>query len=115
MMFLNNNKDRIKMLSQITFTSKASLKKQCLCIANYNIKEAKELYEFLMQDLAELPDTDPIPATWQDNTKNTVNGLLGWLRDNKDTLIQGYDFIRSMISRGPSGAVSDPLPPINDE
>lgn len=100
-------------------TSKSSLKLQCLFCAKGDLKEAKELYDFFAADMPNLPDYDPPVPTWMDNTKETVNGLMGWLKENQDTLAQGYDFIRGIIQK--RGAVTDvppadatPLPPIND-
>ena len=43
------------MIGQLTFTSKASLKQQCLYMAGGNIREAKELYDFLIDDMPTLP------------------------------------------------------------
>ena len=103
----------------IRATSKSSLKLQCLFCAKGDLKEAKELYDFFAADMPNLPDYDPPVPTWMDNTKETVNGLMGWLKENQDTLAQGYDFIRGIIQK--RGAVTDvppadttPLPPIND-
>lgn len=118
--FNNKKKRRLEMVQQgIRATSKSSLKLQCLFCAKGDLKEAKELYDFFAADMPNLPDYDPVPPTWVDNTKETVNGLMSWLRENQDTLAQGYDFIRSIIQR--RGALPDvnpvdatPLPPIND-
>jgi hypothetical protein len=103
----------------IRATSKSSLKLQCLFCAKGDLKEAKELYDFFAADMPNLPDYDPPVPTWMDNTKETVNGLMGWLKENQDTLAQGYDFIRGIIQK--RGAVTEmppvdatPLPPIND-
>lgn len=102
------------MMQQIIFSSKAALKQQALHIAGGNIKEAKELYDFLISDIPDLPDTDPSPVTWQDSTKDTVNGILNWLKENKDTLAQGYDFVRGVLRKSPANpAPAAPLPNIN--
>lgn len=110
----NSRKDKIKMLQQISFTSKAALKQQSLYYANGNTKEARELYAFLIEDLQNLPDTDPAPPSWKDNTMSTVNGVMSWIQENQNTLAQGLDFIRGLFSKGkvvpPAG---EPLPPIN--
>lgn len=101
-------------------TSKSSLKLQCLFCAKGDLKEAKELYEFFAADMPNLPDNDPVPPTWVDNTRDTVNGVMGWLKENQDTLMQGFEFVRDMIQkRGGVGAALpestvQSLPPIND-
>lgn len=100
------------MLQSVQVTSKASLKMQCLYIAKGNTREAQELYDFFSKDMPSLPDFDPVKPTFLDNTKDTVNGLLAWFRENQDTIAQGYDFIRGIIKKAPSVPV-EPLPPIN--
>lgn len=106
-------------------TSKSSLKLQCLFCAKGDLKEAKELYDFFAADMPDLPDQDPVPLTWQQNTAQTVNGIMAWVKDNQSTLAQAYDFIQGIIkNRGiasaspppsvPSGLpAGTPLPPIN--
>lgn len=112
---------RLEMLQAITPTSKTSLKRQCLYAAKGNLKEAKELYEFFVEDLKDLPDNDPVPKTWQENTSNTVNAIMGWLRENQSTLAQGYSFIQSIVAnRGALPALTvaeeteEALSPINE-
>lgn len=119
-MWFGNKKERLIMLRQLSFTSKASLKQQCLYFSGGSIKEAKELYDFLIADMPGLPDTDPVPPSWQENTKDTMNGIMTWIKKNKDTLAQGIDFVRSTFSKNPlfPAAAEEPspaLPPINDE
>ena len=93
-------------------TSKSSLKLQCLFAAKGDLKEAKELYDFFASDLTDLPDHDPVKPTWVDNTKEAVNGLVTWFKENQDTIAQGYDFIRVGKSEPTSPAE---VPPINTE
>ena len=117
MRWINGKKKRrMAMVQQgIRATSKNSLKLQCLFCAKGDLKEAKELYDFFAEDMQHLPDSDPIPPTWMDNTKDTVNGLLGWFRENQDTIAQGVDFIRGVIKkRGAIDAIeAQALPSIN--
>jgi hypothetical protein len=118
--FDKKNKRRLEMAKQgLQATSKTSLKLQCLFCAKGDLKEAKELYDFFAADMPNLPDQDPVPPTWMDNTKETVNGILGWVRENQDTLAQAYDFVRGIVQRKPMvppSGVEDAasLPPINE-
>lgn len=105
-----DRKKRLAMLDNVQPTSKSSLKFQCLQIANGNIREAKELYEYLTADI-DLPDFDPVKPTFLQSTKNAADGILGWIRDNKDALAEGYEFIRGFIPNKSSSGT--PLPPIN--
>ena len=109
-------KRRMQMVQQgIRATSKSSLKLQCLVFAKYDLKEAKELYDFFAGDMPDLPDYDPVPLTWQQNTAHTVNGIMDWLKENQGTLAQAYDFLQGIIKK--RGATPEPpaapLPPIN--
>lgn len=107
-----NRRKRLEMLQSIQVTSKAALKMRCLYIAKGNIREATELYDFLVKDMQDLPDFEPVKPTFIDTTKETVNGLLSWFKENQDTIAQGYDFIRGIIKKTPS-VPAEPLPPIN--
>ena len=105
----------------IKATSKNSLKWQCLYCAKGDLKEAKELYDFLASDMPDLPDFDPVPLTWQQNTAQTINGIMDWLKENQGTLAQAYDFFQGIIKRrgtatpvaDATGTVATKLPPIN--
>lgn len=82
-------------------TSKASLKTQCLLLANCDIEKAERLYDYYAKDMPELPMFDAPTPTWVDNTKDTLNGLFSFFGEHKDGLSQGYEIIRSMFnSRG---------------
>ena len=96
------------MLQNVQSTSKSSLKLQCLQIADGNVKEAKELYDYLTADI-DLPDFDPVKPTFFQSTKMAADGILGWIKENKDSLIEGYEFFKGVIPK----KVSNPLPPIN--
>jgi hypothetical protein len=115
-------KRRMQMVQQgLRATSKSSLKLQCLFCAKGDLKEAKELYDFFADDMPNLPEHDPVPLTWQQNTAQTVNGIMGWLKENQGTLAQAYDFIEGLIKRRSAAvaaadateAVAASLPPIN--
>lgn len=107
------------MIQAIRPTSKATLKMQCLFACKGDIAEAGKLYDYFAKDMPELPDYDPVPPTWMDNTKDTVNSLMGWIGENKDTLAQAYDFIRNVVQHrqlppvAPEAPVA-PLPNINE-
>lgn len=107
------------MIQAIRPTSKATLKMQCLFACKGDIDEAMKLYDYFAKDMPELPDYEPVAPTWMDNTKETVNGLMGWLKENQDTLAQGYEFIRNVIQRrgmppvGEPTGTGTPLPDIN--
>lgn len=100
---------RLAMLQNIQATSKTSLKLQCLQLSQGDVKQAKELYDFLATDV-NLPDFEPVKPSFLESTKDTADGILQWIRENKDTLAEGYNFIKGII---PKKTPSAPLPNIN--
>lgn len=103
----------------IKATSKNSLKWQCLYCAKGDLKEAKELYDFLASDMPDLPDFDPVPLTWQQNTAQTINGIVAWMKENGPTIQQAYQYVQQIIANkgvlppATPEAPVEPLPPIN--
>ena len=91
---------KIAMMQGIRITSKEAAKIQSLMITGGDIKQAQDMYKFLVDGMENLPDHDPAPQTWQDSTKNTVNGAMGWLKDNQGTIITFVDYVRSLFGRG---------------
>ena len=98
------------MLENIQATSKTSLKLQCLQVAEGDLKKASELYDYLVAGI-DLPDFDPVKPTLLEQTRDTANGILDWFSEHKDTIAEGYDFIRGFTSKKTPKA---PLPPINN-
>lgn len=117
--FNNKKKKKLEMIQGIKPTSKATLKLQCLFCCKGDIDEATKLYDFFAKDMPNLPDYDPAPQTWVDNTKDMANGIMGWLGSNKDTLAQVYEFVRGIIQNRTLPPITPetpvaPLPPINE-
>ena len=115
------NKRRLEMISAMRPTSKATLKMQCLMVCKGDIDEALKLYDFFARDMPDLPDFDRPAPTWQQNTAQTVNGIMDWLKANGGTLQQAYQFVQQVIANKgvlPTvaediGEAVEPLPPIN--
>ena len=93
----------------IRATSKNSLKWQCLYCAKGDLKEAKELYDFFASDMPDLPDQDPVPLTWQQNTAQTVNAVMDWLKENGPSIQQAYQYVQQVIAN--RGVIPTPEPP----
>lgn len=115
------NKRRLEMISAMRPTSKATLKMQCLMVCKGDIDEAMKLYDYFAKDMPDLPDYDRPALTWQQNTAQTVNGIMDWLKQNGGTLQQAYQFVQQVIANKgvlPTVAedieeAAEPLPPIN--
>ena len=122
MRWFTSNKKRLEMIQGIRPTSKASLKLQCLFACKGDVDEAKKLYDFFADDIPSLPDYDPAPQTWVDTTKRTAGDLFSWIRDNKDSIVTGYEMVRQMtgnrlppltLPMADAAAPAEPLPEIN--
>ena len=116
MFFHRKREQQMAMLRQITPISKASLKRQCLMIAEGDLKKAKEFYDFWADGLSELPDFDPKQPSWVDAFGTRVNNVLDWAQEHKDVLTQGVDLISNLIGRrGPAIAeAAESLEEINE-
>ena len=112
-------KRKLEMMKAIRPTSKATLKIQCLFACKGDIDESNKLYDYFAKDMPELPDYDPVPPNWMDNTKTTIGDLFAWVKENKNEIAQVYDFVQSIIqNKGKLPPVMPtetptPLPPIN--
>lgn len=120
MKWFTNRKKRLEMVQAIRPTSKATLKIQCLFACKGDIDESSKLYDYFAKDMPDLPDYDPVQPNWVDNTKDVANGIFGWIKENQETLAQGYEFIRSVLQNrtlppvSPEVPAGAPLPPINE-
>lgn len=122
MKWFNGKHRQLEMIQALRPTSKATLKMQCLIICKADIDEANKLYDFFAKDMPDLPEFDPAPTTWVDNTKDVAGGIVRWIGENRDSLAQGYEIIRAMTgNRLPplslpaetAAGTEAPLPPIN--
>ena len=113
-MFKHKQREKMmQMVQQFTPTSKASLKQFCIVAAQGDVAEADKLYNFYMKDMEDLPTFDPVPATWMDKTKDTVGGVVGFIRENQDGIMQCVELIRGLLGKGAKAVNAPPLPPIN--
>lgn len=103
------------LVGMIKPTSKAALKQQCLFLSNLDVEKAEKMYDFLIKDMEEIPAVEPASRSFMQNFGDQANGVVGWLRENKDVLSQGVDFVRGLIAarKGGVAPASGPLPPIN--
>lgn len=90
------DKEMLEMIRMIRPTSKMALRQQCLLIAKGDVDEARKLCDYYTDGMDELPMFDPQPQSWVDNTRRTLDGVLGWLSEHKGGLAQAYDILRGM-------------------
>lgn len=103
------------MMSNYKPTSKSSLKLYCITMSKGDVRQASELYDFMIKDMEELPIFDPVPPTWTDNAKTTVTGLFDFVKNNKEGIGQVVDMVRAVIGKraAVSDVVKEALPEIN--
>lgn len=102
------------LVGMIRPTSKAALKQQCLFLSNLDVEKAAKMYDFLIKDMEEIPAVEPATRSFIQNFGDQANGVVGWLRENKDMLGEGIDFIRGLVASRKGGTPpASPLPPIN--
>lgn len=120
--FNRGHRKRMEFIQNFKPTSKIQLKQVCQWFCNGDIKKAQEMYDYYAKDI-NLPDFDPVPPTWQQQVKDGANGVMSWIKDNQNTLTQGYEFIRQIIvNKGQLPAITaaedvaedaEPIPSIN--
>lgn len=116
--FNKNRKKRMEFIQNFVPTSKAQLLQVSMYFNKGDIQKAQEMFDFYNKNL-NLPDFDPIAPTFMQQVKTGATDLFSWIKDNHGDIVQGYEFIRSVIAnRGAlptvgTGAAEEPLPPIN--
>ena len=117
--FNKEKKKRMEFLKSYIPTSKAQLLQVAMFFNKGDISKAQEMFDFYSKNL-ELPDFVPVNPTFMQQIKGTASGIFSWIKENQGDLVQGYQFIQSVIqNKGviPQIApetVDAQLPPIND-
>jgi hypothetical protein len=92
-MLFNRKKIDLRMINP---SSKISLKMSCLASCKGDVEQATKLYNFLADGIESIPDFDAPRLSTFDQIKQGAGQVFGWIKDNKEELIQGYNFIQSM-------------------
>lgn len=98
-------------LGMINPSSKIALKISCLQACGNDVDEAEKLYKFVAEDIASLPDFDVQPPTTMQRATQSVNSMFGWVKENREDLLQAWDFIQGM--RGNASRVAAAMPPVD--
>lgn len=112
-MFKNNKID----LSMINTASKMSLKMSCINACKGDVGKARELYEFLASDIVDLPDFDVPQPTIMQQVQQTFGNIFGWVKENREDIVQAVGFIQSLKGGKASAPVANaaPIPPLPTE
>ena len=98
-------------------TNKLSAKMSCLAACDGDVARARELYEFIVDGM-DIPDMPLMKKSAFVQIKETAQDLFGWVDQNQDKLIQGYNFIQSIRNGtpiSPSAPNTSEIPPIPSE
>ena len=102
-------------------TSKVQLIQFAMWMNNGDVQKAQEFFDFYAKNL-DLPDFDPVQPSMMQQVKDGVIGLYDWIKNNQGDIVQGYQFIQSIIkNKGmipvaeATGTMAEALPPINEE
>lgn len=101
-------------ISQIMATSKLSLKLSCLRACNNNLSDAEKLYDYLVKDITDLPDIEPVPPSTMQRIKQGADEIFGWVNSHSEDLAKGFSLIQMMSGTAqPTAPVAPPnVPPI---
>ena len=116
--FNKEKKKRMEFIQNFVPTSKAQLLQVAMYLNAGNVAKAQEFVDFYAKNL-DLPDFDPIAPTFMQQLKNNAADIYSWVRENQGDIVQGYQFIQSIIkNKGqivpPSIETGSPLPNINE-
>ena len=102
------DKKRMEFIQSYIPTSKAQLIQVAMWYHKGDLSKAQEMIDFYTKNMS-LPDFDPVQPTWMDQIKNGASDFMSFLRNNQSDIVNGYEFIRSVIAN--KGA----LPTIGEE
>lgn len=85
--------------SLIDTSSKESLKRSALVVANYDIKKATEIYDYFAKDMPNLPDYTPVSPSAFEQMRDAAVGIFNWSRENQDQLVGFVSMVKSMIGK----------------
>ena len=120
MLWFNKEKKRkMEFIQNYVPTSKAQLLQVAMYFNKGDLQKAQEMFDFYAKNL-QLPDFDPVQPTLMQQIKDGATGICGFIKENQEDLVQGYQLIYSIIkNKGvlpipPTDTAETPLPPINE-
>ena len=99
-MFWFNNEEKRKRMDFIQSyvpTSKAQLIQVSMWYHRGDIEKAQEMVDFYTKNIPNLPDFDPKPQTFMQQARESAKGLFGWVKENQSDIVNGYNFIQTLI------------------
>lgn len=94
--FNTEKRKKMEFIQHYIPTSKAQLLQTAMMMSNGDLEKAQEMFDFYNKNL-NLPDFDPIPPTFFQQAKDTAGGFMAWIKENQNELLNGYQFISTLI------------------
>ena len=109
-------KKRMEFIQNYVPTSKAQLLQVAMWYHKGDVQKAQEMVDFYTKNMS-LPDFDPVAPTLLQQIKGNATGLFSWFKENQDDILQGIQFVQSVIkNKGvipTAEAAAEALPEIN--
>lgn len=113
MEWFSRRKKRMEFIEGFVPTSKIQLKRICLAYHRGDTKKAQEMYDYYSKDI-DLPDFDPVRPTTMEQVKSGAIGVVDFIKNNKDDILQGYNIIQYMFSHKGALPTIDQAPPATE-
>lgn len=111
MLWFNKKKKKMEVIRNYVPTSKAQLIQVAMFYNNGNVEKAQEMFDFYSKNL-QLPDFDPVAPNLMQQIRGNFSDFYNWIKENQEDLVQGYQFIQSVIkNKGSIPDLGSPLPP----
>lgn len=96
----------------VNTSSKMSLKMSCINACKGDVQRAKELYDFLSEGIKSIPDFDIQPPSMVQQIKETVGSVFGWVKENREDIVQAVGFVQSIVKKPSAAPVTTEIPPL---
>ena len=113
MLWFNKEKrKKMEFIQNYVPTSKAQLIQVAMWYHKGDVQKAQEMVDFYTKNM-ELPDFDPVAPTFLQQIRGNFSDLYSWIKENQQDLVQGYQFIQSIIkNKGDIISLEAPSEPI---
>lgn len=99
-------------LDMIDVSSRMSLKMSCIRACGGDISKATDLYDFLVKDIGAIPDFPVTPPSMVQQIKETVGSIFGWVKENREDIVQAVGFVQSIVKKPSAAPVTTEIPPL---
>jgi hypothetical protein len=99
-------------IRMIDTSSKIAMKMSCLAAARGDVRQAQQVYDFLAEGIADIPDFTPQQPTTMQQAARTAQSIFSWLKDNQSDLQQAWQFVSQLRGTVQTTTVPTDIPPL---